>query len=142
MCHHGNISAHAPFGAVPFGRWMFQQGNLSTWGNIGTVNFRHMDILAPCKAIWTFRHRHFGTCATVPKRQCAKNSSCRKVPMSKCSRVETSICRNVCSAKWCTCQNVLMMKHQCGNDSFQKILCQNGQASSRQFNESLNLQCC
>ena len=101
-----------------------------------------MDILAPCKAIWTFWHRHFGTCATVPKCPCAEmslcqnvpvpnlphaeKSSCRKVPMSKCSHVEMSICRNVCSAKWCTCRNVPVMKHPCGNDSCQNVPCRNG----------------
>ena len=109
-----------------------------------------MDILAPCKAIWTFQHRNFGNCATVRKCPCAEMSPCRnvpvpkspraekslcqKVPMSKCSGVEMSICQNVCSAKWCTCQNVPVMKHLCQNDSCRNVPCRNNlQAQNKQF---------
>ena len=114
------------------GRWIFntgtfRHGEFSAWGIFVTRNFRHlnisaqgyfgiwtfqhMDILAPCKAIWTFRHRHFGTSATVKKWPCAKmspcrnvpvmknpcaeKSLCRKFPMLKCSCVEKTICRNI-----------------------------------------------
>ena len=68
--------------------WMFQHGIFKAW------TFRHLDILAPCKAIWTFWHRHFGTWDTVPKcprpemsmvpkNPCAKKSPCLKVLVPK-----------------------------------------------------------
>ena len=164
MFHHGNILACAPLGTEEvmavghFNTGTFRHGDFSAreifstrnfhrrghfgTGYFGTWKFGHMDILAPCKAIWTFWHRHFGTCATVPKCPCAemspcqtvpvqniplaKNSSCQKVPMSKRYRVETSICRKVRSAERCTCRNVPMMKHPCQNDSCRNLRCRNG----------------
>ena len=133
------ILVHALFGPEDilaygcFNMGMFQHEEFSGTGNFryeessaqehfGTGTFQHMDVLADCKSIWTFWHRDFSTCATVPRCPCAekslcrnvlgpkityaKNSSCQKVPMSKCSPVEKSICWNVRSDKWCTCQNV------------------------------------
>ena len=107
--------------------WCFGTGYFGSW------TFGHMDILAPCKVIWTFQHRQFGTGATmlkcpctemslcpnvlVPKIPHAENSLCKKVPMSKFSCVEMSICQNVRSAELCACQNVLVMKLPCQNDS-------------------------
>ena len=61
MFHHRNISAHALFGAadVPanghFNTVTFRHGEFSARGIFGTGIFWHMDILGPCKAIWTFR---------------------------------------------------------------------------------------
>ena len=136
MFHHKNIW-HCRLS----GRWTFQLGNVSIWGLFGTGNFwyygnfgtgyfgtwtfRHMDILAPCKAIWTFLCRHFGTCATVPKCSyaemsscrnfpvpkipCVKNFSCRKVPLSKRSCVEMSICLKVHVPK-CSCDEKSVLK--------------------------------
>ena len=128
--HHGNISAHAPFGAADI-----PADGLLPQECFDMRNFRHREFSAQ----WTFQHRHFGTCAIVPKCPCAemspcrnvpvpkipcaKKSLCQKVPMSKCSRVELSICRNVCSAEWCTCRNVPVMKHPCRNESCRKVPC-------------------
>ena len=126
MFYPESISACAPFGDAADGRFnkqtcqhedfsaqgIFSMRNLWHHGHfgkgyLGTRTFRHMDILAPCEAIWMFWLGHFGTCAIVPKCPCAKmspcwnvpvpkiphaeNSSCRKVPMSKCSHDETSV---------------------------------------------------
>ena len=55
-----NFRCHGRFGRGYFGNW----------------KFRHMDIWVPCKAILTYRHKHFGTCATVPIYPCAKMSLC------------------------------------------------------------------
>jgi hypothetical protein len=112
----------------------FRQGEFSAQGIFGTMDISardilvlekiwHMDILAPCKSIWMFWHRHFDTCVSVPKCPCAemflcrnvhmpkiyhaKNSSHQKLPMLKRYRVETSICQNVRSTKWWTCQMFL-----------------------------------
>ena len=38
-----------------------------------------MNILTPCKAIWTFPHRHFASWATVMKYLSAEMSQCRHV---------------------------------------------------------------
>ena len=62
----------------------------------------------------------------VPKIPCAENSPCQKGPMPKLSCVETSICQNICSAEWCTCQNVPLMKHPRRNDFCWIVLCWNG----------------
>ena len=96
-----------------------------------------MEILAPCKAIWTFWHLCYcakmSMCRNVPMLKCsvpkiplAENSSCQKLSMSKRFRVETSICRNVRSAERCSCQNVPVMKHLSRNDSYQNLRCRNG----------------
>ena len=112
MSHQGNISAHASFGAadVPanglFNTRMFRHGefsargifgmrnfrhlNISAQGYFGTWTFWHMDILAPCKAIWTFRHRHFGTCATLPKCPHAEIFLCWKFLVPKIPHAEKS----------------------------------------------------
>ena len=85
------------------GRWMFQHGNVSTWGFFGMRNFWHevpkclfpnVNIslqgakISMCKM---FRCRNI----PVPKCSCAENSSCRKVPVPKSPHVEKSPCRNV-----------------------------------------------
>ena len=110
--HHRKISATAPFGHadVPadwrFNTGTFGHGEFSAWGifstrNIqhhghfstryfGTCIFWHMDISAPCKVIWMFWHRHFGTCATVPKFPHAEISPCRNVPVPKYPRAVNS----------------------------------------------------
>ena len=117
MFHHGNISARAPFGPtdVPadgqFNTGTFWHGDFSARGLFGTRNFWHhghfgtgyfgtwtfwpMDILAPCKAIWMFWQRHFGTCATVPKYPRVEMFLCRKFFMPKIPCAEKSPCRNV-----------------------------------------------
>ena len=93
---HGDFSAWGIFSMRNF----WHHGHFST-GYFGTWTFRHIDFLAPCKAIWTFWHRHFSTCATVPKGPCAKMSPCRnvhdaekslcwKVPVLKSPCTETS----------------------------------------------------
>ena len=52
MFHHGNISAHAPFGAVDvpadglFNTGMFRHGVFSARGIFGTRNFQHLNISA------------------------------------------------------------------------------------------------
>ena len=78
---HEDISAPGIFGTIDMGYF-------------GTWTFRHVDILAPCKGIWTFWHRHFSTCATMPKCPCA----------------EMSLCRNIHGAKKSLCQNVPVPK--------------------------------
>ena len=104
----------------------FRYGEFSAWGIFGTWTFQHMDILIPCKAKWTFQLRHFGTCATVLKCPCAQISPCQKVLMPESPHVEMIICQNICSVKWCTCQNDPMLKHPCRLDSFRNVPCQNG----------------
>ena len=121
MFHHGNISACAPYGHadVPtdghFNMGTFWHGDFSAWGILDTMDisahdilarehfctwtFLHMDILALCKAIWTFWHRHFGTCATVPKCPCAEMSPCRNFPVLKISCAENSSCWKVPMSK-------------------------------------------
>ena len=102
--HHQDISEHACFGPadVPAHKhfvymgisstWTFQHKAFSTEGHFatrnflhhrhfgtvyfGTLTFQHMDIWALCKAIWTFCHIYFGTCATVPKCPCAEMFQC------------------------------------------------------------------
>ena len=95
-------------------RWTFQHRNVSTWGIFGMGNFRHKEFLAPehfgtgifrhlniseqgyfGKAIWTVQHRHFGTCATVPKCPCAEISPCRNVSVPKNPHAEKSSWRKV-----------------------------------------------
>ena len=103
------------------GRWTFQQGNLSTWGNIGTVNFRHNEFSAQehFGGTWIFWHpaKQYGRfgidilapvllCQNVhvPKIPRAEKSRCQNVPVHlperlqrqmvhvpKCSRDETSM---------------------------------------------------
>ena len=83
------------FGMEHFGKSHF--GTRIFWhhGHFGTWTFRHMDILAPCKAIWKFWHRHFSTCAIVPKCPFAKMSLCQNFPVSKIPRAKKSPCWNV-----------------------------------------------
>ena len=58
MFHHGNILAHAPFGAVDvpadglFNTWTFRHGEFSARGIFSTRNFWHRNISA---------RGHFGT---------------------------------------------------------------------------------
>ena len=109
MFHHGNISAHAPFGTadVPadglFNTGTFRHGEFSAQGIFGTRNFRHRDISAPEHfSTWIFWHlakeyghfgRHLGTCATVLKHPPA--DMCRKFLMRKTPHVKTFPCWNV-----------------------------------------------
>ena len=89
------------FGMEHFGKSHF--GTRIFWhhGHFGTWTFRHMDILAPYKAMWTFRHLCY--CAEmsmcwnvpVPKCSCAENSSCRKFLVPKSLRAEMFPCWNV-----------------------------------------------
>ena len=125
-----NIHCHSVLRT--FRQMDFYHRNISKWGIFGTGNFLHDGHFS----------RHFGTCATVPKCQCAKmflcqnapvpknplaeKSLCQKVPILKCSHVEMSICRNVCSPEWWTCQNVPVIKHPCRNDSCRNVPCRNG----------------
>ena len=86
-----------------FGTRNFQHHGRFSTGYFSTCTFRHMDILAPCKAIWMFRHRHFGTCANV----------------RKCPCVEMSPCRNVhCTEKY-LCQKVPVLKSPCTETSME-----------------------
>ena len=56
--------------------------DISAQEYFGTWTFGHWEISAPYKAIWTFRHRHFGTCAEMF--YCAKiNVSVLKCPCSE-----------------------------------------------------------
>ena len=132
MFYHENISACAPFGDanVPadgrFNTRTCQHGNFLVQGIFGTRNFWHnghfgTGILAPehfaARIFWhlakqydvsaqTFRHRCYcakiAMCQNIPV---LKILPAKKSPMSKPCRVETSICQNVRSALWCTCQN-------------------------------------
>ena len=75
FCLHWRFFRHRDFLAVGhLGTRNFRHhGHFST-GYFGSWTFQHMAILAPCKAIWMFRHSHLGTCATVPKWPCAEMS--------------------------------------------------------------------
>jgi hypothetical protein len=90
--------------------------NISATEHFGTWIFWHL-----AKAIWTFRHRHFGTFATVPKCPCAKKSLYQIV-----NGDEMFMCRNNYRAETCICQNVQVMKYLCRNVSSQNVRCQNG----------------
>ena len=105
-----NVSSREHFGTCTLqpcgrsGRWTFQHGTVSKWGLFGRRNFWHEEFPAP----WTFRqgifwhlnilaHGYFGTFQSNMDVltqtfwhlcYCAENSLCRKVPMSKHSRVE------------------------------------------------------
>ncbi len=61
----------------------------------------------------------------VPKIPRAENFPCRKFPASKCSRVETSIRRDVRGAERWTCRNRPVMKYPCRNVSCRKVPCRN-----------------
>ena len=93
---HGDISAHGHFGTVAqVPKCLCQNIHIALQGAK----------ISMCKM---FRCRNIPV--PVPKIPHAKNSLCRKFPMSKRSRVEMSICRNIRSAERCMCQNVPMMK--------------------------------
>ena len=109
---HGVILAQGIFGTMDVSAW-----DILAPEHFGTC----MDILVPCKAIWTFWHRHFGTCATMPECSCvemspcrnvhgAKKSLCQNVPVPKSPRTKTSICPNTYKAEMCMRRNVPVMK--------------------------------
>ena len=124
------------------GRWTFQHGNVSTWERFDMGTFQHEEFLT--RGIFgtgTFWHGDISAhghialqgakismCRNVPvpKYPCAEMFLCRKYPMLKCSRVETSICRNVRSTERCMGRNVPVMKYLCRNDSCQCVPFQNG----------------
>ena len=145
---HVHHSALQTFRQMDISTWehfdmgTFRHEDFSARGRFGTGTFWHGDISA---------HGHFGTVAQVPKCLCqnvhialqgakislcrnvqvpkiphAENSPCRKFPMSKCSGVEMSICRNVRSAEWCMCRNVPVMKNPRRNDSCRNVPYRNG----------------
>ena len=67
----------------------FRHREFSALGIFGTWTFWHIDILAPCKAIWTFRHLCYY----------AKMSMCRNVHVPKCPLAEMFLCRKVLMPK-------------------------------------------
>ena len=96
-----------------FGRWTFQQGNLSTWGNIGTVNFRHDEFSA---------QEHFGTWIFWhPAKQYGRLSTdilapvllCQNVHVPKCPRTKAPIVAKNPWAEKSLCRKVLVPKHPC-----------------------------
>ena len=116
-----------------FGTDTFLHGDISTHDEMSPCQkFPTLKILRNYMALWSFvssglenslcqcpnvqvKERQPCQNISFPKCFCAKNFPCWKVPMSKHSRVEPSMCGNVLSAKRCTCQNVPMMKHPCRN---------------------------
>ena len=94
MFHHENILARATFGPVD----VLADTRLymrTFWRG----DFSAQDILAPCRAIWTFWYKHFGTCTTVPKCPCTKMSPCRNVPVRKNPRAKNSSCQKFLAPK-------------------------------------------
>ena len=146
MCHHGNISAQAPFGAahVPadgrFNRGTFQHGEILARWIFGTMNFQHRNISAAHGYFGTLQSNmdvsaqtfwHLCYCAKMsmcqnvpmPRHSCAKNSLNQKIPMSKCSHVKRSICQNVSSAEWCTYLKMFPWWNICAEMTLAKSKC-------------------
>ena len=72
----------------------FRTMDISAW-DISAPEHFSTDILAPFKAIWTFQHRNFGTCATVLICPHAEMFLCQKFLMLGIPCAEKSPCRNV-----------------------------------------------
>ena len=130
-----------------FNMGTFWHKEFSTREIFSTMDISARDILAPEHfGTWIFWHlaKHYGLSAQtfrylcycaemspcrnvlVPKIPRVENSSCRKVPMSERSRVETSIFQIDRSAERCRYRNVTAMKHLCRNDSCRNLRCRNG----------------
>ena len=119
MFHHGNISAHALFGAadVPanglFNNRTFQHGEFLAWGIFGTRNFWHLNISAQGYfgtlqsnmdvSAQTFRHLCY----------CAKMSPCQNIQVLKCPCAEKSLCGKVHVPNSPWSQNVHVLKCIC-----------------------------
>ena len=95
---HRNILARRHYSRPGLRHWdISAQEYFETW------TFRHCEVLAPYKAIWTFRHSHFGSqmcyCAeisicwnvSVPICPCAKTVPCRNIQVQKCPCADKSL---------------------------------------------------
>ena len=109
--HHRDISARArfsPVGVLAYGH--FVSVDVSVQELFGTGTFRHKDFSAP----WTFWHRdisahvHFGTCT-----------------FQHVHGDKISMCRYVCRAETCPCQNVSVMKCPSRIVSYRNVRFQN-----------------
>ena len=124
---HGDILAQVIFSSMDFSAWSISAPE--------HFAFQHLDILAPSKVIWTFRHLCY--CAEMSMCQnvfVPKRPWCQKIFVPKSPRAEKSLYRNVHGdemsmcwyvrrAETCTCRNVPVMKCPCQNVSCRNVRC-------------------